>query len=162
MNRLYITTKCIVAEIIGGILGLVALISGAVQAFTLTGPIPVHYNFSGEPDAMGSPLTAMLLPAIVLLVNGIVAVCLHRVPVEKWNRPKSFAVRPGHEIAVYRDFALMMALMEPGLGAFALLGTVANWVNQSVFMQAVTIGLLAYLAVVIAGGYAKAARDNRG
>ncbi len=43
-------------------------IAGAIW---LTGPIPVHYNLSGQPNRWGSPATLLILPFITFFILGI-------------------------------------------------------------------------------------------
>ncbi len=160
MRKPYITVLHLVLEIISYVL-LVAAV-GAVFIFILkngTGEIPTHFNFAGEVDGYGSPWTLLLMPVIMLFVNIMISFSIHVGSPAKWNMP--FKIKPGREIAVWRDMVLMQVLLMLLISAFALAATVVWMLGKGGLMLGLAAALTILIIPAIAVPTVMASRHNR-
>lgn len=117
MNRKLIFTKVHIAlEILGYVFFLGAFIVAVVACATVE-EIPWKFDAAGNITRYGSPGALFILPAALLFTNVIMSLGMHFLPANVWNVP--FTIRPGREIAVYRDMAMMIVIMVLLFGLFS-------------------------------------------
>lgn len=143
MKKPYITKLHVILEIVGLILIVIAFIYAFIKIATIDGQIPTHFNMQGEVDGYGSPLTMLLLPAIMLGTNLLIAGCAHFLPVQMFNLP--FKPKQGRELTIYKDCILMVALLELEDGIFTL-GITLSFLNG----KAGFVMTMVYLALIFA------------
>lgn len=111
--------------------------------------VPLHFNARGEVDRWGDASTALLLPAIALVLYGLLTWVQHHprhcnYPVEITDANREQAYRQMSRI-VYRIKVLVMALF-----LYLTLG-VAQVVAVSLFL--ILIFALAILLIIVAGWF---------
>ena len=142
-NREYIRPCHRIAVIVSFIILLVSLILAIVLAATTKGEIPTHFDFFGEIDSYGSPWTAVLLPAIMLLTNlGSLAIITF-VPISSWNMPAK--ITDANRPFVFNDAVWTIVITMLTMSLLALTGTICMFFAHGAF----GIALTAVLAVGI-------------
>lgn len=128
---------------------LASFVVGVWIRFDNRGEVPLHFNARGEVDHWGDASTALLLPAIALVLYGLLTwVQRHprwcNYPVEITDANREQAYRQMSRI-VYRIKVLVMALF-----LYLTLG-VAQVVAVSLFL--ILIFALAILLIIVAGWF---------
>lgn len=157
MNRPYIKPVHIVAEFIGIITTVVALLYSVIKAAMTEGEIATHYDFSGNVDGYGSPWVMIILPIIMLVTMIIMVLSLHLASPGAWNFP--FKVNPERAVLVYSDATMAIALMEAEIGIYTLAMSMTFTDGKVAFPLSMI--LVAALAVSTTVCIVKAAKDNR-
>lgn len=126
---------------------LAAWVVGVWIQFDNRGEVPLHFNARGEVDSWGDASTALLLPAIALVLYGLLTWVQHHprhcnYPVEITDANREQAYRQMSRI-VYRIKVLVMALF-----LYLTLG-VAQVVAVSLFL--ILIFALAILFIIVTG-----------
>lgn len=159
MNKLYITKRHKIIEIIAFVLLAVSFIIVIIGQKTLPDKIPTHYNLAGEADGYGSPATLFLLPGIMLFSNLSISFVTHFVSTDFWSMP--FKVKEEKKIIVYRDMISMLVWMEVELAGFTLAFTIMSYIQKMAGVSVLTIILMILLTVTIVGFCILAAKHNR-
>ncbi len=142
--RDYLTFKQKLFEAASFLILVIAIICAAVMMSGTNGQIPIHYDIHGVPDRYGSPVTMVIFPIIMLLVNGILSVCLHFLPPSAWNFP--FKVKPDRAPIVYMDACWMMLILMMIFAAYTLFFTLTSQMEDfnglwGAVVLLVTVGL---------------------
>ncbi len=121
MNRKLIFTRIhMVLEILGYVFLLAAFIV-AIVACATGKELPWKFDAAGNITGYDSPGVLFMMPAALLFTNIILSLVMHFLPVNAWNVP--FTIRPGREIAVYRDMTMMIVIMVLLFGIFSAAST---------------------------------------
>ncbi|MBO4824284.1 MAG: DUF1648 domain-containing protein [Lachnospiraceae bacterium] len=135
-NREFIRPGHRIAVIVSFVILLISIILAIVLAATTEGEIPTHFDFFGEIDAYGSPWTAVLLPAIMLLTNlGSLAI-IALVPISSWNMPAK--ITDANRPFVYNDALWTVVITMLTMSLIALVGTIFMFFVREGFGIAVT------------------------
>ncbi len=150
-NREFLRPGHRIAVIVSFIILLVSLILAIVLAATTEGEIPTHFDFFGEIDAYGSPWTAVLLPAIMLLTNlGSLAI-IALVPISSWNMPAK--ITDANRPFVYNDALWTVVITMLTMSLIALVGTIFMFFVREGFGIAVTavlaVGIIAMAVFIV-------------
>lgn len=150
-NREFLRPGHRIAVIVSFIILLVSLILAIVLAATTEGEIPTHFDFFGEIDAYGSPWTAVLLPAIMLLTNlGSLAI-IALVPISSWNMPAK--ITDANRPFVYNDALWTVVITMLTMSLIALVGTIFMFFVHEGFGIAVTavlaVGIIAMAVFIV-------------
>ncbi|MCR4678240.1 MAG: DUF1648 domain-containing protein [Lachnospiraceae bacterium] len=150
-NREFLRPGHRIAVIVSFIILLVSIILAIVLAATTEGEIPTHFDFFGEIDAYGSPWTAVLLPAIMLLTNlGSLAI-IALVPISSWNMPAK--ITDANRPFVYNDALWTVVITMLTMSLIALVGTIFMFFVHEGFGIAVTavlaVGIIAMAVFIV-------------
>ncbi len=145
MKKAYITKKHMILEIISYVILFAAFILAVIGIFVLPEEIATHYDAVGNVDGYGSPVTLLIMPAILLISNLTCSLCIHLLPASCWST--SVKVKPGNEIFVFRDTVSMIVLMELEISVFGLFFTIACFLEKGKIMLP---GCIVFLAVLFA------------
>lgn len=157
-NREFIRPGHRIAVIVSFIILLVSIILAIVLAATTEGEIPTHFDFFGEIDAYGSPWTAVLLPAIMLLTNlGSLAI-IALVPISLWNMPAK--ITDANRPFVYNDALWTVVITMLTMSLIALVGTIFMFFVHEGFGIAVTT-VLAVGIIMMAVFLVKSVIDSK-
>lgn len=157
-NREFLRPGHRIAVIVSFIVLLISLILAIVLAATTEGEIPTHFDFFGEIDAYGSPWTAVLLPAIMLLTNlGSLAI-IALVPISSWNMPAK--ITDANRPFVYNDALWTVVITMLTMSLLALTGTLCMFFAKGAFGIAVTV-VLAVGIIMMAVFLVKSVIDSK-
>ena len=157
-NREFLRPGHRIAVIVSFIILLVSIILAIVLAATTEGEIPTHFDFFGEIDAYGSPWTAVLLPAIMLLTNlGSLAI-IALVPISSWNMPAK--ITDANRPFVYNDALWTVVITMLTMSLIALVGTIFMFFVHEGFGIAVT-AVLAVGIIMMAVFLVKSVIDSK-
>lgn len=157
-NREFLRPGHRIAMIVSIIILLVSIILAIVLAATTEGEIPTHFDFFGEIDAYGSPWTAVLLPAIMLLTNlGSLAI-IALVPISSWNMPAK--ITDANRPFVYNDALWTVVITMLTMSLIALVGTIFMLFVHKGFGIAVT-AVLAVGIIMMAVFLVKSVIDSK-
>lgn len=106
-NGEWITKDVLAVEGIAWALTAVLFIATVVAIQGMPETVPTHFGFDGTPDAWGSPMSHLALPACVVFCNALMSLVLHLVDARYWNRPGT--LEEGEETAWYRASARAIA-----------------------------------------------------
>ncbi len=159
MNRKLIFTRIhMVLEILGYVFLLAAFIV-AIVACATGKEIPWKFDAAGNITGYDSPGVLFMMPAALLFTNIILSLVMHFLPVNAWNVP--FTIRPGREIAVYRDMTMMIVIMVLLFGIFSAASTFLLFKNLGAVLFPATMIFLAAVFADIIVMTALAARHNK-
>ena len=157
-NREFIRPGHRIAVIVSFVILLISIILAIVLAATTEGEIPTHFDFFGEIDAYGSPWTAVLLPAIMLLTNlGSLAI-IALVPISSWNMPAK--ITDANRPFVYNDALWTVVITMLTMSLIALVGTIFMFFVHKGFGIAVT-GVLVVGIIMMAVFLVKSVIDSK-
>lgn len=134
---------------------LASFVVGVWIQFDNRGEVPLHFNAQGEVDRWGDASTALLLPAIALVLYGLLTWVQHHprhcnYPVEITDENREQAYRQMSRI-VYRIKVLVMALF-----LYLTLG-VAQVVEISSFL---ILAIALALPVIIVTGWSQVGKNK--
>ncbi len=153
----YITEGHLLLERIAYLLLLGAFAVCVEKAIISPGTIATHFDLYGQPDGYGSPWVMLILPAVMLAVNGLISVLIRRVPPEKMNMP--FELKRENTDKVMTAFTGMLFVMEAEMAVFAFAETLL-WANgRSSLWNAVLLTAAMLLTTVL--GTVRAVRANK-
>ena len=159
MNKPYITKLHIVLEIAAFLICAASMILAVFYALKAGGPVPTHYDFSGNVTGYGSPWTALIMPVVALAMTITDAVVLHIVPASSWNT--GFKVRAARANAVYKETGLMLALLSLEFALFALAFTLIQYFSKMDLTGTLSIILVGVMTATIIITLVRASRKNR-
>lgn len=124
---------------------------------TLPDEIATHFTFRGEPDGYGSPTRLLILPVIMLSVDGVLSIVAHVVSPRHWNTPT--AVTRDNSGAVYRALLTMTHLLQLEVSLWALFMESMSYL-QNGFVLVPTLVFFVIFTVTIFGMVARMYRQN--
>lgn len=148
MNRPFICLYHFIIEIASYVFMFASIIWAAVFATGFEGQVPISYDAHGEITGYGSPWFMIIMPIAMLLCLGLMSLCLHVIPPQKWNT--GVKITEQNAFFVYRDIALMVSLFSLILGIYTFVFTIAECAFRSDLITWFSIGLVvASTAVVV-------------
>lgn len=160
LRKPYITIAHVIIEIVSLVIIILTLLFSIYSIKNISGPIPTHYDFSGNVTGYGSPKTLIVMPLIMLGCNLLVAAAVHLFPKKYWNMPVK--VKPHTSNRVYKDTVWMMVLIELEISIYTAIFTAITCRGSAHGIFAASMVWVAVLFITIGVIWAMMVKHNRG